>query len=461
VRFATREAFRRMMALLGRLRRQSSREMSLVSGVVASILIGACTALVGQSTQTVRPAATSVATQYQPQSEAAILKPLPKYAQELDSASAALANVPADPLFVTDPLGPFTRTTDASVNWLEGSARLRFGATYTFLNQYATVIPDTARRHDQVSGRLDLSGNWNVYDADRTAGSIGLLVRSGTNIGMSQQFNLSDQLGSGIFLNCLQGGGAQRPITLNILYWRQDFMNKRLSFYIGKLHPNQYISLSFYNNDERTQFLNGENDGNLAIASDGTYAGGGAMDFQITHHLYVHALAIDTEGSQQANIKTLVDKKYLEAVEFGWFAGFPGTKYLNIRSVVWRDDTKTQGSGHGAGIGFDREFANGWAPFGRYGFATETGTSIRQTDSLGVADTHPFGRRGDMFGAAFNYVQPTHPGKRHESLFETFYRLRLTKSIEVGPDMQVSIHPMYAEKAYTTVLLNARMRIIF
>jgi porin len=208
--------------------------------------------------------------------------------------------------------------------------------------------------------------------------------------------------------------------------------------------------------------LNGENDGNLAIASDGTYAGGGAVDFQITHHLYVHALAVDTEGSQQTGIATLADQKYLEAVEVGWFAGFPGTKYLNIRGILWRDDTKSQGSGHGVGIGFDREFANGWTPFGRYGFATETGTSVRQSASLGVANTHPFSRRGDMFGASFNYVQPTtNTAKRNESLFETFYRVRFTKSIEFGPDLQVSIHPMYAVKAYTSTLLNARMRIIF
>ncbi|NYF52009.1 carbohydrate porin [Tunturiibacter gelidoferens] len=432
-----------------------------VREAVTLVLMGASTALVGQNTEPVRPGATSETSQYQPQAEPAVVRPLPKFAQMLDSASAALGKVPADPLLETDPLGFATRAADKGSRWLEGVARLRFGATYTFLNQYATVIPDTATRHDQLSGRLDFTGNWVVYDNESTAGSIGLLVRSGTNIGMSQQFNLSDQMGSGIFLNCLQGGGAQRPISVNILYWRQDFMNKRLSFYVGKIHPNQYVSLSFYNNDERTQFLNGENDGNLAVASDGTYAGGGAVDLQITHHLYMHALAIDTIGSQQTGIGTLADKKYLEGVEFGWFDGAPGSRYLNVRVGVWRDDTKNLGSGHGVGIGFDREFSSGWAPFGRYGFATETGTSIRQTDTLGLTNVRPFGRRGDMFGAAFNYIQPNHTGRRHESLFETFYRLRLTKSIEVGPDMQVSIHPMYAAKAYTSVLLNARMRIIF
>jgi porin len=433
----------------------------IVGRVVTLILVGASTALFGQNNAPIRPDATSETTQYQPQTEPAIDMPLTEYAQEIDSASAALALVPADPLFQTDPFRIVTKTVDKGGSWLEEGARLRFGATYTFLNQYATVIPDTAQRHDQISGRLDFTGNWEVYERGSTGGSIALLIRSGTNIGMSQQWNLSDALGSGIFLNCLQGGGAQRPITVNILYWRQDFMHKRLSFYAGKIHPNQYISLSFLNNDERTQFLNGENDGNLAIASDGTYAGGGAVDFQMTHHLYMHALAIDTIGSQYTGIQTLSEMKYLEAAEVGWFAGAPGSKYLKLRVTGWRDDTKNTGSGHGVAFGFDHELANGWAPFGRYGFATETGTTIRQTDTLGLTNVSPFGRRGDMFGASINYVQPTRLGKRHESLFETFYRIRVTNSMEFGPDMQVTINPMYAAKSYTSVLLNARMRIIF
>ena len=66
-----------------------------------------------------------------------------------------------------------------------------------------------------------------------------------------------------------------------------------------------------------------------------------------------------------------------------------------------------------------------------------------------------------MFGAAFNYSQPNLPGKRHESVFETFYRLRLTQSVKIGPDLEVSIHPTYATKAYTTTLLGARMEVIF
>ena len=287
--------------------------------------------------------------------------------QELDVDSAALSQIPADPLIKPDPLGPILQPVDNLSERLARSARLKFGATYTFLNQYATVVPD-GPRHNQFSGRLDFTGAWSAYDHGSTAGSISLLIRSGVNIGYSQQFNLSDRIGSGLYLNCLQGGGPQEPITVNILYWRQDFLQKKLSFYVGKIHPNEYVTLSMFNNDERTQFLNGANDGNLAVASDGTYAGGAAVEFQATRHVYVHAVAVDTEGAQQRNIETLVDRKYMEGFELGWSSGSLGEEYRHYRVGMWRDDTKNNGSGFGGGFGFEHEFSNGWTPFGRFAY---------------------------------------------------------------------------------------------
>lgn len=380
--------------------------------------------------------------------------------QELDADAIALSKIPADPLIQRDPVARILRPVDMLVDRTIESLRLKFGATYTVLNQYATITPGGGR-HDQSSGRLDFTGAWAVYDHESTAGSISLLIRSGVNIGMSQQFNLSDQLGSGLYLNCLQGGGPQEPITVNVLYWRQDFLRKRLSFYAGKIHPNEYVTLSMFDNDERTQFLNGADDGNLAVASDGAYAGGGAVEFQATRHVFVHAVAIDTEGSQQGDIETLVDRKYAETVEMGWSSGSIGERYRLYRAGMWRDDTKDRGSGYGGGFEFDHELSNGWTPFGRFAFGTKTGTAIKDEYGLGLAQVHPFGRRGDMFGAVFNYSEPNAPAKHHESVFESFYRLRLTRSVELGPDVEVSIHPTYAAKAYTTTLLGARMRIIF
>ena len=387
-----------------------------------------------------------------------IVADLPR--QELDAVGLALATVPADPLVRPDPLAAIFEPLDRLAVKANPSEHLKFGATYTFLDQYATSTPDNVR-HDQLSGRFDLNGDWAAYDHGSTAGAISILVRSGANIGISQQFNLSDSVGSGRYLNCMQGGGPQEPLTVNVLYWRQDFLHKRLSFYVGKIHPNQHVSLSMYNNDERGQFLNGGNDGNLAVASGGTYAGGGAFEIQATSHIFIHAVAVDTEGASQRSIETLVDRKYMEAVEVGWFAGSPGKQYRNYRMIMWRNDTKTLGSGFGGGVGFEHELANGWTPFGRFALATNTGTTVKQIESVGLAHVRPFGRSGDMFGLAFNYTAPSRSGKHHESVMESFYRLRLTKSIDLGPDVEVSIHPTYAAKAYTTTLVGMRMRVIF
>ncbi|HET9101195.1 MAG TPA: carbohydrate porin, partial [Acidobacteriaceae bacterium] len=380
--------------------------------------------------------------------------------QELDVNSAVLSKIPADPLVQPDPLAAIFRPIDTLTERLAKSDRLKFGATYTFLNQYATIVPDDAARHNQLSGRFDFTEAWTAYDHGNSAGSISLLVRSGTNIGVSQQFNLSDRIGSGLSLNSLQGSGPQEPITVNILYWRQDLLKKRLSFYVGKIHPNQYVTLSMFNNDERTQFLNGADDGNVAVASDGIYAGGAAVEFQATPHVYIHAVTVDTEGAQQRNLETLVDRKYMQSVELGWSSGTLGQQYRHYRIGMWRDDTKNSGSGFGGGFGFEHEFHNGWTPFGRFAFGTNRGTAIKQIEGIGMARVHPFGRTGDMFGVAADYSEPSRLGKHHESVFESFYRLRLTQSMSIGPDIEVSIHPTYSPKAYTTTLLGARMEII-
>jgi porin len=380
--------------------------------------------------------------------------------QALDQDVAVLSKVPADPLFRRDPLKPFLEPGDTLLNELRKENRFSLGGTYTLLDQYATVTPNGVR-HNWATGRFDLAGGWRFYDHGSNAGTLSFLVRSGVNIGVSQRFNLSDSLGSGLVLNCLPGGGPQEPITLNVLYYRQDFYRRKFAFYIGKIHPNEFISLSLYNNDERSQFLNAENDGNLTIPSDGTYAGGAALEFQATPHIYFHAVTIDTEGAQQRGIQTLADKKYMNAVEFGWKSGFPTKQEHLFRIGVWRDDTATQGSGAGVGFGSDYELKNGWVPFGRLGIGTDTGSSIKRVLDAGIADIRPFGRRGDMFGASFTINEPSHAAKHHESLFETFYRVRMTQSVELGPDLEVSVHPTNSVKQYSTALLGIRMRVIF
>jgi porin len=82
-------------------------------------------------------------------------------------------------------------------------------------------------------------------------------------------------------------------------------------------------------------------------------------------------------------------------------------------------------------------------------------------DGAGLADAHPFGRRGDMLAAALAFTRPSDLSKPHENIFESFYRLRLTEHSEIGPDVQVLVHPSNQPALRHTVILNTRMRIFF
>jgi porin len=413
----------------------------------------------GQETPQPDPSAT-LSLQVEPESSKPPRQPANAISQELDYYIKHTASVKPNPLLQGSLFNYIPDHVTDAARWLFEWESLKLGLTYTLLNQYAVDTPPGVR-HNQASGRFDLSGAMPLYEGKSTAGSFSLLVRGSTNIGISQQFNLSDALGSTTLINCLSGFGAARPISVNLLYYRQDFLHKRLSFYVGKIHPNQHITLSMFNNDERNQFLNGMNDGSIAVPSDGAWTGGAAMEIQATRHVYLHAVTADTEGSQQGNLYTLADRKYMNAVELGWFSGWPGNKNHVYRVTFWRDDTKSQGSGHGVELEFDHEFANGLVPFGRFGYATSTGTTLRMSNGVGLADTHPFGRRGDMLAAALTFTRPSDLSKPHENIFESFYRLRLTAHSEIGPDVQVLVHPSNQPALRHTVILNTRMRIFF
>src|ERR1039457_3162415 len=56
--------------------------------------------------------------------------------QELDVDAMELSKVPADPILRPDPLAPVFGPTDKINERLTHAERLKFSATYTFLNQY-------------------------------------------------------------------------------------------------------------------------------------------------------------------------------------------------------------------------------------------------------------------------------------------------------------------------------------
>ena len=384
--------------------------------------------------------------------------------QQAANTGATKTRSPAS-LIQPDPLDWLLAPVDRKQAWLDAHRQLALKASYTFLEQYAVTTPGT--RHDEVNGRLDFQGVWTFHQHENGAGrkpdqtTLNLLLRSETAIGQSQQWDLSDSLGSALGVNSLQGGGAERPLLINLLYLKQTWDAQKIALYLGKLHPNQHIGLSPINDDETSQFLAGPFDGDAAQNALGSYAPGIALEVGPPNGFYAHAVALDAKNKPWDGTQTLFDGRDYEAFEGGWKRGLQGEGGRDLRAAFYHQNPPGLGHGHGVGVGGDWEFANHWMPFGRLGLDTRSGTAIKQVDTIGVAHTLPFGRRGDLFGAASTWTRASKPGSPHEELTEFFYRLKVSDSLEFSPDIEWLRHPSLASRLDHSVLPGARLKVIF
>lgn len=389
--------------------------------------------------------------------------------QQAANTGAGKTRSPAS-LIQPDPLDWLLAPVDRRQALLDRNYHLALKASYVFLDQYAAATPNM--RHDQISGRLDFQAVWTIRQQENGPGrkpdqtTFNILVRSGTNIGQSQQWDLNDALGSSLGVNSLQGSGPERPITLNLVYLKQTWDAQKIALYVGKLHPNQHIGLSPVNDDESSQFLGGPFDGDAAQNALGTYAPAVALELGPPDGFYAHALAIDAKAKPWQGTQTLFDGRYYEALEGGWRHGTQGEGGRDLRMAIYHQNPPGLGHGHGIGFGADWELPNHWMPFGRLGFNTRGGSAIQQVVTAGLAHTLPLGRKGDLFGAASTWTRPSNPDRRHEQLTEFFYRLKIADSLELSPDVEWLRHPSTpvrtpAKPVDRTVILGARLKVIF
>ena len=124
-----------------------------------------------------------------------------------------------DPLYSPDPLGFMMNPWNDWKAKLDQNYGLKVEGSYTLHDQYANhTISD---RNNEFGGRFDLAANWTaLHYNQKDVGQIIFLMRSSHNIGMSQEYALSDDVGSIMGTNSLHGGGEQIPISVNLLYWR-------------------------------------------------------------------------------------------------------------------------------------------------------------------------------------------------------------------------------------------------
>ena len=400
-----------------------------------------------------------------------------------------------DPL-LPDPLEIFMRPIRNSEAWTQDNLGLSWNIYYTLLYQYASrTVQETGSNEyygrSAGTGRLDLGLNWDIFDVPDVAhGQIGLLMRNGVVIGQPTSYQAGNAIGSiPVSPDALYWGDAT---SLCLAYWQQGFCNDQFVITAGKIHPNQYMALSRIANDESTQFISGVFDGlNTLGPSLGNYAPGVAIQFVPAEGFYFNAVLLDAQGGPNVGFNSVGNGNWWAGGQFGfvpkfktsdgdelvgnWAVMFAATNFgvyesnngslltalgpgvtppvqpipvnnQKFNSILLGAGVQSgaDAEGHGFGILLEQQLTSDISVLAEYGLSTSDLSPIQEAVNLVAAHTNPFDRKNDMIGIGLNWSVPSSLYKtdhREEIFMEMFYRIQITASMQLTPDLQILFRP--------------------
>ena len=391
-----------------------------------------------------------------------------------------LGRVDVNPL-LGSPLEPVMRPIRNIEYYLQSNLGMNFGIYYTLLYQHVTdPIPGT--RSDYGTGRLDVNLVWNLWEypveghldeAEIGHGLVGVLVRQGNQIGVPNNEFTTESVGSIQGLDSLYTGQFGGAATLNLLYYQQGFWNDRIVFSVGKVHPNQYIGLNFWANDESRQFLAAPFDGIQTLGpSQGGYQLGAALQFVPADWMYINTMITDSLGSPNTMFSTLDEGYYWGAVEAGFVIPPFGDDFAgpSTVSVIWSNQnldvlspTPERITSNSIALQYQGHLSSNLGIWAQGGVAEEHMSPIEAEFSCGIGLEDPLGRKGDLLGVAYNWSKPSGALDSPEftvseqSMFEIFYRIQLTGSCQLSPDIQVVVDPGDRSGSAIPVIFGLRL----
>jgi porin len=318
---------------------------------------------------------------------------------------------------------------------------------------------DTVDEQDTLwSFSYDFAGEWMmVNDPNLGEGGLGWLVEGGRPLGNNRFEDLSANVGSNLGIN---DDLDSESIVVSEFWWQHNFRDQFL-FTIGKIDETAFFDTNRVANDETTQFLATPLVNNTAIAFPENGLGLNATYFP-DEFWYVSAGAHDSNSvSRHAPFETIDNEEFFVAAEAGVMPEFQGLGQGAYRLMVWTTEIEDE-RGSGVAFSMDQEIMPKVVPFFRIGYSDNGEiNAYRYAASGGVGFEQPFGRVNDMFGIGYAWADPVDNTVEEESIFEMFYRLQLTDTVQITPDVQVVFDPAGNTEEQTVVIGGVRAQVSF
>ncbi len=323
------------------------------------------------------------------------------------------------------------------------------------------------------TGRIDVNLQ-TVFAKSHGLGTsmLQVLFREGVVIGAPGSYTSGAAAGTFFNANALSMGDTA---SLKTIFLEQGFLDDRFAVSVGKLSVNNYFMVNYFADDESSQFLNGSLDGNDVFAAGfNNHFPGVLLQGIPCDDIYVNFGVFDIGSDSASSIEFLQDGLYFAVLEVGYtpkgdadITRYSATVAVTNQGRDWEMTGEKQ-SNLMLGLMAQRRLNNNLAPFFEWAIGSNENISASMELSLGVGIFSPLGRSDDYAGIAASWAQPTTPyGDLPPSLdppstqvLEAFYRVQLTDSMQLSPDLQVFLNPQNGDDS-PVVAFSLRLKTQF
>jgi len=250
--------------------------------------------------------------------------------------------------------------------------------------------------------------------------------------------------------------------ALDELFWKQVLDEGRWVVMAGRVDHSFHFDVNRVANDAYRDFQAFAFVNNLAIPWP-LYGGiGGLVTWKTTDWLTLRLGGGESGSDEPWKFwKTVNDGDWYQLFEAQVSVDVPVLGRGTYRVTPWHNHLDGS-DGWGVGVNFDQELGlPGLVGFFRFGEGDGEVTPVERFVSGGLAVEGPFGRPRDRFAVAASWSRPSEAGTRPETFIEIQYRIALTHTLELSPDLQIVIDPASNRTTDTIWVPGVRLTFIF
>jgi high affinity Mn2+ porin len=263
-------------------------------------------------------------------------------------------------------------------------------------------------------------------------------------------------------------------------WYEGTYMDGKTIVTVGILDGTLYIDNNEAANDETEQFMNAAFYNSGAIHGVPSYTPGMRITYQPDDSLYGTFLYIEGEDRDAAQERLFArsgGQSTLYAFEVGLHTGGDGTEG-NWRLYTWYDSTdytKLAGAGtenaKGFGISIDQQLSEDLIVYGRYASGDDDILRFKKYYNAGLAlnlGENTLGFSAGLFkksgDAKITWVTGANRADLFEknlALLECYYRIHLTDTVSVTPDLQYVQNPLGSGDLDEVLIASMRLNVTF